>query len=150
VETVNNSNILKYENSKNLKKFGLFSIILPETLPDSFSPGWSHQPRIKGPPVFCTRPEPRGGPLVPIYEQPRLKRKGFSPALLVPVVHVAKALYQSGLKSFFLLVIAKTVLLGFIIIKLFYFSFFCADIWVNVMVLGVGTKYTFFGAGSKC
>jgi hypothetical protein len=76
---LNNSNIQKYENlKKSEKKLSFFSIILPEIISDPFSPGWSHQPGLKGPPAFCTRPGPRGGPLVPVCEQPELKRRGFS------------------------------------------------------------------------
>jgi hypothetical protein len=86
------------EIQKNPKKnVGFFLTILPEILPDPFSPGWSHQPGLKSPPAFCTRPKPRGGPLVPVCEQPGLKKGGFSPALLVLVG-------QPGLKPFFLLV----------------------------------------------
>jgi hypothetical protein len=88
VETVKQfkySKIWKFKKSK--KNLGFFSIILPKIISDPFSPGWSHQLGLKGPPAFCTRPGPRGGPLLPVCEQPRLKRRGFSPALLVPVGH---------------------------------------------------------------
>jgi hypothetical protein len=36
--------------------FDFFSIILLEILPDPFSSGWSHQPRLKGPPALAYDP----------------------------------------------------------------------------------------------
>jgi hypothetical protein len=52
---LNNSNIQKYGNlKKSEKNLGLFSIILPKIISDPFSPGWSHQPGLKGAPAFCT------------------------------------------------------------------------------------------------
>jgi hypothetical protein len=59
------------------KKIVFFSIILPEILPDPFSPGWSHRPGLKGPPAFCGQPGLRGWPLIPVHKQPGLNGEGL-------------------------------------------------------------------------
>jgi hypothetical protein len=100
VETVKQFKYSKIWKLKKIwKKFGLFfSIILPEIISDPFSPSWSHQPGLKGPPAFCTRPGPCGGPLFPVYEQPGLKRRGFS----LGWTSGTKAPYQPRIKPLFL------------------------------------------------
>jgi hypothetical protein len=88
---LNNLNIQKYRNSKNLKIFGLFSIILS----DPFSPGWRGSSNL----LHMTRATWRI--FSPDLRATRTKegKGGFSLSLLVPVE-------QPGLKPFFPLVCA--------------------------------------------